>query len=67
MVGFYRELCDQLTVNCYDNLADPVAEAADRCRDLISLVVARLGEEMDAIMLRKFIDTDFTHAGDVAN
>lgn len=34
MVGFYRELCDQLIVNRIDDLADSVVEAADRCEEL---------------------------------
>ena len=67
MVGFYRELCDQLTVNCFDDLADPVVEATCRCRDLYFLVAARLGEQADAIVLPEFISDRCTDVRFVAD
>ena len=63
MVGFDRELCVQLTGDRFDDLADRVVEATDRCSDLFSLVYARLGEEADTIVLPEFIGDRCTDVG----
>ena len=62
MVGFNRELCVELTVDCFDHLADGVVDASDACRDLFFLVSARLGEQADALDYTMLVPRKF-HPG----
>ena len=61
VVGFIRELCVELTGDCFDDLADRVVEANDACRYLFFLAFARLGEQTDAIVLPEFLSCRFTY------
>ena len=49
VVGFYRELCAQLTGDCFDDLADPRADA-----EICFLWLPWLGEQADAIVMPEF-------------
>ena len=53
--GFNRELCFELTVDCFDHVADGVVEAAGVFWDLFFLVFARLGEQADGVVLPEFL------------
>ena len=67
MVGFYGELCAQLTGDCFDDLADPIVKAMERCWDLFLLVAARLGQQADAIVLPEFLSDRSADVGLVAD
>ena len=67
VVGFYRELCAQLTGDGFDDLTDRVVEATDRRRDPFLLVAARLGEQAGAIVLPELIRDRCTDLGLVAD
>ena len=60
-------MCDQLTVNRIDDLAEPCCRGRRTDAKVCFLVAARLGEHAGAIVLPEFISNRCTDVGLVAD